>query len=291
MLIDFFQFLVAGLSQGAIYALVAIGFSVIYRATNIVNFAQGEFVMLGGLGTAGAIGMGVAPWAAALLALGIAVAAALLLDRLVIKLSLSAPVIFVIIVTIGASIGLRGAAQLLWGRDFYSIPTFVAGDPIRLGGVAILPQVLLILAVMLLLVLSLEIFFRRTRMGKAMLAAAVSPVAASLVGIELRHVFLITFAIAGMLGATAGLLITPISQIQFESGLAFGLKGFAAAILGGLGSVVGGVVGGFVLGLVEAFGAGYLSSAYKDAIAYILLVLMLLIKPDGLLGRSGAGRV
>lgn len=288
---DFIQFLVAGLSQGAIYGLIAIGYSVIYRATGIVNFAHGEFVMLGGLGTAGIIAFGAPPLLAAALALAVALLAAAALDRIVVTLARSAPVILLIIVTIGASIAIRGAAQVAWGRNFFSIPTIVPTDPIKMGGVAIMPQVLLILVVTVLLVLAIDRFFRHTRIGKAMVAAAINPTAASLVGIELRTVYLVTFVIAGALGAVAGLLITPLSLIQFESGLTLGLKGFAAAILGGFGNVVGAFVGGMVLGIAESLGAGYVSSAYKDAIAYVLLVLVLLVKPDGVLGKSVQARV
>jgi branched-chain amino acid transport system permease protein len=288
---DFLQFAAAGISQGAVYGLVAIGFSVIFRATQVVNFAQGEFVMIGGLGTAGLIAAGIAPLAAAVLALAIAVAAAMLLDRLLVGMARTASAILLIIVTIGASVAFRGAAQLAWGRNFFSIPTPVPAQPLLVGGVALMPQALLILAVTVLVVLGVDLFFRRTRLGKAMVAAAINPVAASLVGIELRTVFLITFVLAGALGALAGLLVTPLSLIQFESGLAFGLKGFAAAVLGGLGSVYGAVAGGLVLGLVEALGAGYVSSAYKDAIAYVLLVGVLLAKPDGFFGRSALARV
>lgn len=290
-MIDFIQFLVAGLSQGAIYGLIAIGYSVIYRATGIVNFAHGEFVMLGGLGTAGIIAFGAPPLVAAGLALVVALVAATALDRILVTLARSAPIILLIIVTIGASIAVRGAAQVAWGRNFYSIPTIVPTDPIKIGGVAIMPQVLLILAVTIVLVLSIDRFFRRTRIGKAMVAAAINPTAASLVGIELRTVYLVTFLLAGALGAVAGLLITPLSLIQFESGLTLGLKGFAAAILGGFGNVLGAFVGGMALGIAESLGAGYVSSAYKDAIAYVLLVLVLLVKPEGVLGKSVQARV
>lgn len=288
---DFLQFVVSGLSQGAIYALVAVGFSVIYRATHIVNFAQGEFVMIGGLGTAGAISFGLPPLAAAALAVLTGVFAAVVLDRIVVRLARHAPIILIIIVTIGASIALRGAAQIAWGGNFHSIPSFVGEEPIRLGGVTVMPQVVLILGLTLVMVISLDLFFRRSRFGRAMVAAAINPVAASLVGIELRQVYAATFLIAGLLGTIAGLLITPMAMIHFESGLMFGLKGFAAAILGGLGSVVGAVAGGLALGIVEALAAGYLSSAYKDAIAFILIVGVLLTRPEGFFGNAAAGRV
>lgn len=290
-MVNFFQFLVAGLSQGAIYALVALGFSVIYRATHIVNFAQGEFVMIGGLGTAAAISFGLPPLAAAAFALATGLFSAFVLDRIIVRLARYAPAILLIIVTIGASVALRGAAQVAWGRNFHSIPTFVSSLPINISGVTILPQVLVIVAALLVVVTALDLFFKRARFGKAMLAAAINPEAASLVGIELRHVYAATFLIAGTLGILAGLLITPLALIDVESGLMFGLKGFAAAILGGLGSVYGAVLGGFVLGIAEALSAGYVSSAYKDVIAFILIIGVLLSRPEGLLGRVASGRV
>ena len=290
-MVDFAQFLIAGLSQGAIYGLVAIGFSVIFRATHIVNFAQGEFVMIGGLGTAGGIALGLPPLLAALTAVLVGVVAALALDRIVVRLAQAAPIILLVIVTIGASVAMRGAAQVAWGRNFYSIPTFVGSDPIQIGEVTVMPQAILILFVALAIVAALDLFFRRSRFGKAMVAAAINPVAASLMGIELKHVYAVTFLIAGLLGTIAGLLITPLALIQFESGLMFGLKGFAAAIVGGLGSVTGAILGGLLLGVAEALNAGYVSSAYKDAIAFMLLVGVLLLKPEGFFGRSGGKRV
>lgn len=288
---DFFQFVIAGLSQGAIYALIAIGFSVIYRATNIVNFAQGEFVMLGGLGTAGAISFGLPPFLAVLAAIAAGLVAALLLDRLVVRLAKYAPVILIIILTIGASIALRGSAQLVWGSNFHSLPSVFGSEPIRVLNVTVMPQSILILFVTFAIVAGLEFFFRRTRSGQAMLAAAINPLAASLVGIELRRVYAATFIIAAALGSIAGLLITPLAMIHFESGLMFGLKGFAAAILGGFGNIVGSLVGGLALGVAEALGAGYVSSAYKDAIAFVLIIVVLLTKPTGFFGQIAKGRV
>jgi branched-chain amino acid transport system permease protein len=264
---------------------------VIYRATNIVNFAQGEFVMLGGLGTAGAIAFGLPPYLAVLAAIAAGLIAALLLDRLVVRLAEFAPVILIIILTIGASIALRGAAQLAWGSNFHSLPSVFGTEPIRVLNVTVMPQSILILVVTFAIVAGLELFFRRTRSGQAMLAAAINPLAASLVGIELRRVYAVTFIIAAALGSIAGLLITPLAMIHFESGLMFGLKGFAAAILGGFGNIVGSLVGGLALGVAEALGAGYVSSAYKDAIAFVLIIVVLLTKPTGFFGQIAKGRV
>jgi branched-chain amino acid transport system permease protein len=160
-----------------------------------------------------------------------------------------------------------------------------------IGGVTVMPQVLLILAVVLAILAALGLFFRFSRFGMAMIAAAINPTAASLVGIELRHVYAAAFLIAALLGSVAGLLITPLALIHFESGLMFGLKGFAAAILGGLGSIPGAALGGLLLGLFEGLTAGYLSSAYKDAIAFLLIIGVLITRPQGLLGGAAEGRI
>lgn len=288
---DFLQFIVAGLSQGTIYALVALGFSLIHRATGIVNFAQGEFVMIGGLGTASAIAWGL-PLAAALsISLLVAIGCALLLHKVLVRLARSASITLVIIVTIGASTALRGAAQIAWGGNFHSLPSLAGSEPLRLAGVAIMPQTVLILGGAITMVVLLDLLLRRTRFGKAMIAAAINPRAATLVGIDLARVNAAAFLLAALFGAIAGFLVTPLSMVQFESGLMFGLKGFAAAVLGGLGSLYGVVAGGLVLGIAEALGAGYVSSAYKDAIAFALIIVVLLTRPAGLFGRLHHERV
>ncbi|WJR81744.1 branched-chain amino acid ABC transporter permease [Bradyrhizobium sp. NP1] len=290
-MVDFFQFIVAGLSQGAIYALVALGFSLIYRATTIINFAQGEFVMIGGLGTASGIAWGLPFSLALVMSLAAAAFGALLLHQILVRLAKSASITLIIIVTIGASIALRGAAQIAWGGNFHSLPSIAGVEPLRLGGVAIMPQTILILGGALVMVAALDQMLRRTRFGKAMVAAAINPRAATLVGIDLARVNAAAFLIAALLGAIAGFLVTPLSMVQFESGLMFGLKGFAAAVLGGLGGLYSVVAGGLVLGVAEALGAGYVSSAYKDALAFVLIIAILLTCPAGLFGRLRSERV
>jgi branched-chain amino acid transport system permease protein len=290
-MVDFFQFIVAGLSQGAIYALVALGFSLIYRATTIINFAQGEFVMIGGLGTASGIAWGLPFSLALVMSLAAAAIGALLLHQILVRLAKSASITLIIIVTIGASIALRGAAQIAWGGNFHSLPSIAGVEPLRLGGVAIMPQTILILGGALVMVAALDLMLRRTRFGKAMVAAAINPRAATLVGIDLARVNAAAFLIAALLGAIAGFLVTPLSMVQFESGLMFGLKGFAAAVLGGLGGLYSVVAGGLVLGVAEALGAGYVSSAYKDALAFVLIIAILLTCPAGLFGRLRSERV
>jgi branched-chain amino acid transport system permease protein len=288
---DFFQYIVAGLSQGAIYALVAIAFSLIYRATNIINFAQGEFVMIGGLGTANGLMWGLPMPAAVIVSLSIAAVCAFLLHRVLVNLARSASITLIIIVTIGASITLRGAAHLAWGGNFHSLPSVAGREPLLIGGVAIMPQTIIILAGAILLVGLLHLMLHHTRLGKAMTAAAVNPRAAVLVGIDLAKVNAATFLIAGALGTIAGFLVTPLSLVHFESGLMFGLKGFAAAVVGGLGSLHGAIAGGLVLGIAEALSTAYVSSAYKDALAFILIVAVLIGRPGGLFGRLRQERI
>jgi branched-chain amino acid transport system permease protein len=225
------------------------------------------------------------------MSLSIAVACAFLLHRILVRLARSASITLVIIVTIGASITLRGAAQIAWGGNFHSLPSMAGADPLRIAGVAIMPQTILILAGVVLIVFLLDLLLRRTRFGKAMVAAAINPRAATLAGIDLDKVNAATFLIAGLLGAIAGFLVTPLSMVQYESGLMFGLKGFAAAVLGGLGGLYGVVAGGLLLGIAEALGAGYVSSAYKDALAFVLIIAVLLTRPGGLFGRLRQERI
>ena len=288
---DFFQFLVAGISQGSIYALVALGFSLIYRSTNIINFAQGEFVMLGGLGTAVGLTWGMPLWAGFAMSLTVAGLTAVVIHKMLVRFAIDTPITIIIILTIGASIAMRGAAQLVFGANFHSLPSIAGAEPLKVAGVSIVPQTVLMVIGTLVLVLLLDLFLRRTAFGRGMIAAAINPRAATLMGIDLKKVSAVTFLIAAGLGAIAGFLVTPLSLIQFESGLMFGLKGFAAAVLGGLGGLYGVVAGGLLLGVTEALAAGYVSSAYKDAIAFLLIIVVLLTRPSGLFGRVRRERV
>lgn len=285
------QFIAAGLTAGSIYALVALGFSIIYVASRVINFAQGEFVMIGGMGASSLLALGVPLAAAMALAIALATVIGLLLEKLAIERAPNADVVTLIIITIGASILLRGLAQVVWGKGIHALPPLTGAEPIRFGGASILPQSLWVIATMLAIVGVLSWFFRGTRLGRAMLATAHNRLAAQLVGIDVRLVLFASFGLAAALGAIAGVLITPIGFTSFEAGVMLGLKGFAAAILGGLGSFHGAIVGGIVLGLLESLGAGFVSSSYKDAIAFVVLLAVLFIRPDGLLGVIRSERV
>lgn len=292
------QFLLSGLTIGAIYALVALGFTIIYNASQVINFAQGEFVMIGGMAT---VWLAAAGWplpAAIAGAVLLAGAIGMALEKFAIEPAhgagepgRNAPVVTLIIITIGASILLRGFATLAWDKKIHALKPFSGDTPIAFAGATLLPQSLWVLGVTLAIVLLLSWFFGRTLLGRALLATSHNRLAAQLMGISVRRVLLVSYGLSAALGAVAGILVAPITFTSWDVGVMLGLKGFAAAILGGMGSGAGAVVGGLVLGVVEAMGAGYLSSAYKDAIAFVIILAVLFFLPNGLLGRRGTDRV
>lgn len=291
MFAEFLQFLVSGVTVGATYALVGLGFAVIYNASNVINFAQGEFVMIGGMATVSLIGLGVPMPLAILIAIAAASLVGLALEKFAIEPAQGGSVVSLIIITIGASIFLRGLAQIIWDRNFHSLPAFSGSEPINFMGAAILPQSLWVVGCMISIVLGLLYFFNHTRLGKAMLATSFNPLAAQLVGINIRKVLLLSFVLAAALGSAAGILIAPIALTYANVGIMLGLKGFCAAIVGGLGNPMGAIAGGLVVGIAEAMTAGYISSAYKDAVAFIIIILVLLLMPSGLFGRKEIEKV
>ena len=285
------QFLLSGMTIGAIYALVALGFAIIYNASHVINFAQGEFVMIGGMTTVWLIQLGMPLVVAIGLAVLASVAVGMALERFAIEPARGASPVTLIIITIGASILLRGLATLVWDKQLHAMPAFSGDTPIQIGGATLLPQSLWVMGITLLIVLLLGWFFGRTLLGKAVLATSHNPMAAQLCGINVRFVLFLSFGLSAGLGAIAGILIAPITLTSWDVGVMLGLKGFAAAILGGLGSGVGAVVGGLVLGIAESLGAGYISSAYKDAIAFVIILAVLFFMPSGLFGKKSSDRV
>jgi branched-chain amino acid transport system permease protein len=288
---EFFQFLMSGLTVGAVYALVALGFTLVYNASDVVNFAQGEFVMLGGMVTVFVAAAGVPLPLAALIAVVAAVAVGLLLYWLAIEPARGASAVTLIIITIGASILLRGAAQILFDKQFHKLPSFSGDTPVNLFGAAVQPQSFWVLGGTAVIVLLLYAFLERTVLGKAVIATAANRLAARLVGINTATVMAVAFGGSAAIGAIAGILITPITLTSYDVGTLLALKGFAAAMLGGMGNPLGAVAGGLLLGLLEAFGAGYISSTYKDAFAFIVILVVLFAMPQGLFGRRAVERV
>jgi len=286
---DFLQYTITGLTVGVIYAMVAIGYNIIYNVTEIINFAQGEFVMLGGLFAAFFVGTLHLPVFLAFFAAVIATGCVgFAMERFVIRRARNAGVLSLIIITIAVSILLKGSAMLGYGKDPHCLPAFSTGGPIMIAGAVLQPQVLWIFGVSALVVIALSFFFHRSFYGKAMLACADNPIAARMVGIPVRQMVLLAFILSASIGAAAGVVITPISLMDYDRGAMLGLKGFGAAVLGGLGNFYGALLAGCVLGLAESYCAGYLSSGYKDAVALIFLLLALFFKPEGLFGAEAA---
>jgi branched-chain amino acid transport system permease protein len=288
---EFLQFFFSGLTVGAVYALVALGFTLIYNASDVVNFAQGEFVMLGGMVTVFASAAGVPLPLAALIAVGVAVAVGLLLYWFAIAPARGASAVSIIIITIGASIFLKGAAQVVFDKQFHKLPSFSSDAPIDVLGASVQPQSLWVLGGTAAVVLILYVFFERTLLGKAVLATSASRLAARLVGINTATIMALAFGGSAAIGAIAGILVTPITLTSYDVGTTMALKGFAAAMLGGMGNPLGAVVGGLVLGLLETLGAGYISSTYKDGFAFVMILVVLLAMPQGILGRRTVDRV
>jgi branched-chain amino acid transport system permease protein len=286
---DLIQFIFAGLTGGAIYALVALGFGVVHNTMGIVNFTQVDFVSLGGMMLYSALNAAGLPMPAALAAaiLGVTLAA-LVVEELGVRPSRSQSHLVLIFLTIGLSIILRGLMKLVWGKNRLAVPPLSTDTPVHLLGASILPQTLWILALTALAIVLLMLFFRRTSLGLAMRAVATNEAAAAVVGLKVWRVKAASFALAGTLGGLAGVLVTPITTLSYDVGVLLGLKGFAAAILGGFGSFPGAILGGLILGLLESLGAAYISSAYKDIIAFVVLLLVLFIRPRGLLGGAGS---
>ncbi|MER2509460.1 branched-chain amino acid ABC transporter permease [Amaricoccus sp.] len=288
---ELMQFLLSGITVGAVYALVALGFTIIYNASDVVNFAQGEFVMLGGMITVFANLAGLPIPLAALVAIAATACVGVALNKLAIEPARGAPVVSLIIITIGASIFIRGVAQLVFDKQLHRFPAFSGDTPIAILGATILPQSLWVLAGAVVVFIGLWLFFTKTLTGRAVLATSNNRLAAQLVGINTNWVMTLSFALSAAIGALAGVLVTPITNTAYDVGIPLALKGFAAAMLGGMGAPVGALVGGILLGLIESLTAGYISSVYKDAAAFVVILIVLFVMPGGIFGRKSTDRV
>ncbi|MEM6761646.1 MAG: branched-chain amino acid ABC transporter permease [Pseudomonadota bacterium] len=288
---ELLQFFFSGLTVGAVYALVALGFTLIYNASGVINFAQGEFVMLGGMSTVFLAAAGLPMPVAAIAAVVITVLIGLLLWALAIETARGATAVTLIIITIGASIFLRGATEVVFDKQFHALPPISGDTPVRVGGAAVLPQTFWVLGGAVATVVLLWGFLERTVTGKALLATAANRMAAKLVGINTALIVGLSFGVSAGIGALAGILVTPITLTSYDVGTLLALKGFAAAMLGGMGNPLGAVVGGLLVGLIEAFGAGLISSPYEDAFAFLVILAVLSFMPAGLFGRRAMERV
>lgn len=286
------QYIITGITIGSIYAMIAVGFNIIYNVTEIINLAQGEFVVLGGLIMVFLqVSLSIHVIPAFFLTLLVVLLVGVLFDRLAIRPIRQPSVMTLIIATIAASMVLKGAAMFLWGKDPYDLPAFSGRTPIAFMGAMIQPQALWIIGLLVVIVIVLTLFFERNILGKAMKASADNPEAAQLVGINVKQMVLLSFALSAAIGAVAGIGVTPIALMEYDRGAMLAVKGFAAVILGGLGSFPGAIVGGLILGLIESLGAGFISSGYKDAFALVILLILLFIKPSGLLGNATVAKL
>ena len=286
------QYLVAGLTYGSIYAVVAIGFNIVYSATGIINFAQGEFVMLGGMIS---VSMArVVPLPVAIAGAVLATAAVGALVEVALLRWLGKPTILrMVVITIGASILLREVALALWGEGVRSLPYFTGDEVTSVGllGARLSPQVFWVLGSVALMVAALEWFYRRTLLGWEMRACAANKDAAALCGVPVRRLVTLSFAMAAAIGALAGAVVSPITYTSYAAGGPLAIKGFTVAILGGLGNSGGAVAAGLGLGVVESFAVSVLPAAYKDVVTLTLLLAVLVVRPSGLFASGEAARL
>jgi branched-chain amino acid transport system permease protein len=286
---QYLQYLLTGLTLGSIYALIALALVVTFNITGIFNLAIGEFVTIGALTAVSLREIGCPNLPAYLLAVMLAGCTGALMERTTIHPARRASILTLIIITIGVSIALRGAALLIWRTHPYTLPPFVDAAPLHFLGAVIVPQSLFVLGLAVTAVGLLFAFFDFTYTGKAVRAAMINQTAAQLVGINPNRLSLFAFTFSGIIAALAGIFITPITTATYDMGFMLGLKGFVAAILGGVTNATGAIVGGVLLGIIEAFAAGTLSSGLKDAIAMVVMVVVLLTRPAGILGSPRNG--
>lgn len=285
------QLLVAGIGTGSIYALIALGFNVVFKSTGAMNFAQGEWVVMGGMISALLFAATSNIGLACVFAVVIAILVGIISERLVIWPLRRPNTLLITLVSIGLAICTRSLIMLVLGKKPVGYPGFSQVPTLMFGGIAVQTQTLWIIGLTIAFLIAMHFFFERSMLGKALRAAAADRDAAAIVGVRVETTVMLSFAIAALAGALAGAIITPLTLASYDQGAMFGFKGFSAAMLGGVGSLPGAVVGGLALGLLEAFGSFYISSDFKDAIAFAVLLLILFVRPSGLLGRADVVKV
>ncbi len=289
---DLIQFIFIGLQRGSIYAMVAMGYNIIYNSTGVINLAQGEFVVLGGLMMVTmTTTLNLAIPVGFLLTVLFVTLVGILMERFTITPIKNASVLRLIIITIAVSILMKGMAMCVWGKGTHFMRHFSSETPFEIAGATILPQTLWIIGMLIMIVAAFIYFFNYTMIGKTMRACSINRDSARLGGINDRNMVMLSFALSAGIGGIAGIIITPIIQMDYGRGALLGLKGFGAAVVGGLGNSIGAVVAGLLLGIVEAMGGGYISSHYMDAIALLILLIVLFVRPSGIFGSSEVSRL
>jgi branched-subunit amino acid ABC-type transport system permease component len=285
------QVLLGGLVDGCVYALIAVGMSLVYSITRVINLAQGGFVVLAALLAVSLQNAGVNPLLTLLVVVVVLAVALAGIDRLVIlPASRRATPERMLLVTVGLLQAIGGLLLLVWGNLPYTARPFTAGDPFTVLGVAVQRQQLWILGALLVAVVGLGLLLNRTELGLTMRATASRPDAARLVGVDTDRIRLIAFSISGAMAALAGAAVIPITFLQFDTTTSYAVSGFVAAVVGGLGSIGGAVLGGLLLGIVEGVFARYTGASLAEVAAIGLLILLLLVRPSGLLGRAAEVR-
>lgn len=290
---DVLQLVLSGLANGCVYGLVALGFVLIYKATEAVNFAQGDLMMLGAfvcLGLTNEQFLGLPFWLSMPLAILIMGAFGYGLEVVVIRRMFGQPQVSVIILTIALGFVLRFLAGLIWGNQPISLESPIAGTDMRFGGVVLGMDEVAVIAVTILLTVLLYFYFNRTRLGVAMQAASQNQLAAYYMGIPVKRLNSLIWALAGMVAAVAGILFASKGSIDPSIGL-LGIKAFAAAVIGGFGSLPGALLGGIIIGLIEPFSARYIAAGYSQVMAYLLLFLILVFRPHGILAQIHSKKV
>ena len=294
---QFLQLVISGVAQGCIYGLIALGFVLIYKATETINFAQGDLMMLGGfLGLSFMVVLGMPFWASFLATLVVMLLFGMLMERLLLRPLLGHPAFTVVMLTIGIGYLARGLVTMIpgWGTETHTLPVPYKDEVLRLGvgkdALILSVEHVAIIVATAVLIAVLFLFFRLTKLGIAMLATSQNQLAAFYMGIPVRRINMLVWGISAALSACAGLLLAPITFVHVNMGY-IGLKAFPAAVIGGFGSIPGALVGGLIIGIVESLSGFYLPEGFRDIAAYVVVLLMLVIRPNGLFGEKTRKRV
>jgi branched-chain amino acid transport system permease protein len=290
-----FSYLLAtGITTGALYALVALGIVIVYKATEVLNLAHGELFMLGGFLAYTFHVMAAIPYIPSLLlAVTCTFGVGILMDRIAYRPLMKHGLVSVLLATIGFSFILKGIARIVWGGkgDYLAFPPLISPEPIRVAGIMVMSQQLVVLGAAVVVMVAFAVFFKTTRFGKWMQATASNPRAATLVGIRTGRVYMYTFAVGAAVAGAAAVLMAPLTLLYPDIGFILFIKGFAAAVLGGLTSVPGAIVGGLLVGILEQLAAGYVHTSFQDVSAFVVIMFSLIFLPTGILGMRGIRRI
>ncbi len=284
------QLIVSGIAVGSVYTLVALGMTILYRSTTVVNFCHGEFFMLGAFGVVVAQQLLGWPYGASIaFALVLLLLVGVFTERVLIRPLRNAPFVTLAMMTVALSYLLKGVSRFFYGREVVPLPPLLEGDPIELGSAVLFPQDALIIGFTVVVVVGFFLFFQRTQVGKVIQAASLAPRGASLVGINVPMLRNAMWGVGALMGAVAGILIAPNTLVYPDMGGHMLIRAFAAMCLGGFGSFPGAVLGGVTLGVLENLVGGYISSSLVEITAYLVIVTVLVLRPQGLLGEGKSG--